>query len=190
MYKEYLQFFILLILFLALSVFKVNADDLKTLKLSEDLSITELEEDVLFITHHFPWPGNSTVVKINQTDFVMVDTPWHDEATEVLVKWLMEKYGDINLIVINTHFHMDNLGGNGYLLSQNIPVYGSELTVELLEQKGPAAIERTLDFLSDPKNKRYYDVYKKMDLKPPDMKKLSKMEPRLYLMKNILILSE
>ena len=38
-----------------------------------------------------------------------------------------------NIIEINTGFHNDNLGGNEYLLSQNIPVYGSELTAKLIE---------------------------------------------------------
>jgi len=103
------------------------------IRLSEDLVITEIEKGVLLVTHSFPWPGNSLVVFLSGNDVIFVDTPYNNEATRKVVEWIKNENKKANIIEINTGFHNDNLGGNEYLLSQNIPVYGSELTAELIE---------------------------------------------------------
>ena len=81
--------------------------------LSPDLTVQEIENDVFLVTHRFPWAANSLLVKVAPDECILVDTPWENEATKLLVEWMREKYGDIKLTVINTHFHRDNLGGNG-----------------------------------------------------------------------------
>jgi metallo-beta-lactamase class B len=103
------------------------------IQLSEDLVITEIEKGVHLITHSFPWQGNSLVVFLSGNDVIFVDTPYNNEATRKVVEWIKNENKKANIIEINTGFHNDNLGGNEYLLSQNIPVYGSELTAELIE---------------------------------------------------------
>lgn len=143
-------------------------NDFKTLKLSDELTIQEIEKDIFLVIHSFPWSGNSLLVRVTQSDFILVDTPWDNSGTKKLLRWLRDKYDDVSLTAINTHFHRDNLGGNGYLLSQNIPVYASDLTVELLEKKGEELKERTLRNLNNPEYKKYYEVYKHTELKAPD----------------------
>ena len=138
------------------------------IKITEDLEATEIETDVFVFTHSFPWPGNSMVVRMSTTDFVLVDTPWDNGGTEALIAWLRERYGDIAVTAINTHFHWDNLGGNAYLLSQQIPVYGSDLTVELLKTKNDAVLQRTLRHLTEPEYKKYREAYENNEWKPPD----------------------
>jgi metallo-beta-lactamase class B len=141
--------------------------NIETVKINEELKLKEIEKDVFLITHSFPWPANSLLVGITSLDFVLVDTPWENSGTRALIGWLKDTYGNINLSVINTHFHRDNLGGNEYLLDQNIPIYGSDLTVALLNKKSNELTERTLENLKNPGYKKYYEAYKKTTLKPP-----------------------
>jgi glyoxylase-like metal-dependent hydrolase (beta-lactamase superfamily II) len=108
------------------------------------------------------------VVRMSTKDFVLVDTPWDNIGTAALVTWLRERYGDISITAINTHFHWDNLGGNAFLLSQQIPVYGSDLTVELLKTKNDDVLRRTLRHLSEPEHKKYREAYENNEWKPPD----------------------
>jgi len=103
------------------------------IQLSEDLRITEIEKGVYVVTHSFPWQGNSLVVFLSDNDVIFVDTPYNNEATRKVVEWIKSENEKANITEINTGFHNDNLGGNEYLLSQNIPVYGSELTAKLIE---------------------------------------------------------
>lgn len=142
--------------------------NIETVKINEELVLKEIEKDVFLITHNFPWSANSLLVKITSLDFILVDTPWENSGTRALTEWLRDKYGNINLSVINTHFHRDNLGGNEYLLNQNIPIYGSDLTVTLLNKRRTELIERTLNNLKRSEYRRYHDAYKKARLKSPD----------------------
>jgi metallo-beta-lactamase class B len=103
-------------------------------QLSEDLVIKKVEDGVYVVTHSFPWAGSSLVVFLSENKVVFVDTPYNNEATEKVVEWIKSGNEKANIIEINTGFHNDNLGGNEYLLSQNIPVYGSKLTAKLIEE--------------------------------------------------------
>ncbi len=137
-------------------------------KINDELTLREIEKDIFLVTHKFPWSANSLLVKINSIDFILVDTPWENSGTKALIEWLRNKYENIKLTVINTHFHWDNLGGNEYLLSQNIPIYGSDLTVALLTKRRTELTERTLKNLKGSEYKKYYEAYKKTELKSPD----------------------
>lgn len=140
----------------------------QTIQVNEDLTVERIEENVFVATHRFPWAGNCLAVRLSDSELVLVDTPWEITGTGALLQWIRERFGRIHIIAVNTHFHQDNLGGNDVLLSQSIPVYGSDLTVRLLEENKSTLIRRTMQNLSDPKYKRYHNAYKNWDLKPPD----------------------
>jgi glyoxylase-like metal-dependent hydrolase (beta-lactamase superfamily II) len=148
-------------------VYGQNTDQ-KTFEINAELEVQEIENDIYLVTHRFPWAGNSLLVRITPGDFILVDTPWDSSGTEALLKWFWDKYDAVNLTAINTHFHRDNLGGNGYLLSRNVPVYSTDLTVELLEEKREELKGRTLRYLNTPEYKKYYEAYAHAELKAAD----------------------
>ncbi len=154
---------LIVILFLPLIVYSQRITERDTL--SRDLVISRLSEDTWLMAHSFPWPANSLVVRTSQNDFVLVDTPYENEASRLFYEWLQRKFPGAELVVINCHFHVDNLGGNGFFLGNNIPVYGSRRAVELLKEKGFAG---TLEFLKAPRYERYRKVFEQLELKPPD----------------------
>jgi glyoxylase-like metal-dependent hydrolase (beta-lactamase superfamily II) len=101
------------------------------------------------------------------SDLVLVGTPYTPEATRKALEWIEARLGKRKITAINTGFHYDNLGGNQYLIEQGTPVYGSELTARLLEERGEAMREMTLDWLQEPQYQRYHEAYQSLSLTAP-----------------------
>jgi len=145
-----------------------QSNESRTIQVNEDLTVEIIEENVIIATHRFPWAGNCLAVRVAPSQLVLIDTPWETTGTKALLQWLRDRFGRVQITAVNTHFHQDNLGGNVVLLSRHIPIYGSDLTVRLLEENKSILIQRTLKNLSDPKYKRYFDAYQNLELQPPD----------------------
>jgi glyoxylase-like metal-dependent hydrolase (beta-lactamase superfamily II) len=159
------------LLFLALVALPVapgaKADE-KRIALSEDLSLTEIEKDAFVITHSFPWPSNSLLIRASNSDCILVNTLCENQAAKLLIDWIKDNFGEVNLIGINTGFHVDNIGGNEFLLSNGIAVYGSNVTAKLITERGQAEKNRLLEGFKSPENKKYYDAYKNLTFVPPN----------------------
>jgi metallo-beta-lactamase class B len=140
----------------------------KRIALGEDLSVTEIEKDAFVITHSFPWPSNSLLIRGSNSDCILVNTLCDNQGARMLVDWIKDNFGDVNLIAINTGFHVDNIGGNEFLLSKGIAVYGSNLTAKLVTERGQAEKSRLLEGFKSPENKKYYDAYKNLTFMPPN----------------------
>ena len=140
----------------------------KRITLSENLSVTEIEKDVFVVTHSIPWASNSLLIRASNSDCILVNTLCDNQGARMLVDWIKNNFGEVNLIAINTGFHVDNLGGNEFLLSRGIAVYGSNLTAKLIAERGQAEKSWLLEELKSPENKKYYDVYKNLTFVPPN----------------------
>ncbi len=139
----------------------INAESLdKICNLSEELLIKKVTNDVFIVTHSFPWPANSMIVKCSDNNFIWVDTPYNKEATEQISDWLQSNFGKIRITQINTGFHNDNLGGNGFLKQRGIDIYGSHLTVQLLKDRVEQTRSQILKWLEKPRFKRFYNAHK------------------------------
>jgi metallo-beta-lactamase class B len=136
--------------------------------LGEDLYLRQIQKGVYIITHEFPWAANSMVVEMADSTLVLVDTPYTPEATKAALDWIQERLGRRRVVAINTGFHHDNLGGNSYLIEVGIPIYGSDLTAELLEERGDQMRAQTLDWLKKPEYARYYGVHEALPYVPPN----------------------
>ena len=141
----------------------------KEIKLTDELIISEIETDVFLITHSFPWPGNSLIVKTGTKEILWIDTPYTPEAAEMVLEWINNKFGkDFSITEINTGFHIDNLGGNEALVKKGIPVYGSDLTCELLKKKSPSTMAKMVEWLKDIKMAKFKKVYASFKFYPPN----------------------
>ena len=80
--------------------------------LSENLSVTEIEKDVFVINHSFPWSSNSLLIRASNSNCILVNTLCDNQGARMLVDWMKNSFGEVNLVAINTGFHVDNLGGN------------------------------------------------------------------------------
>lgn len=135
---------------------------------NEALSIESIDEGVIVVNHKFPWDANSLILEMKNSDIILVDTPYTYDATKELVEWIYTQVGnDRNIIAINTGYHFDNLGGNGYLKEQGIKIYGTSQTVNLIHERGEKARDLFLEWLKAPNYKKYHDVYQKLEYTEP-----------------------
>jgi glyoxylase-like metal-dependent hydrolase (beta-lactamase superfamily II) len=145
-----------------------SQDTVKTYQLNDDLVIQEIEKNLFVVTHSFPFAANCLLVRYSSNIFLLVDTPWNNDATQLLFEWIKKTYGEFKLVAVNTHFHRDNLGGNDYLISQDVPVYGSDLTIQLLGEKGRARTNALYESLQKPEYEQYLEALKASKIKAPD----------------------
>jgi metallo-beta-lactamase class B len=136
--------------------------------IDEDLFLRKIQEGVYVITHSFPWAANSMIVEMADSTLVLVDTPYTPDATQAVLDWVQGRLGQREIVAINTGFHHDNLGGNSYLIEAGIPVYGADLTAELLGERGEQMRAQTLGWLEEPKYERYYQAHETLPYVPPD----------------------
>lgn len=141
---------------------------LSEFQLSEDLKVTEIENDIYLVTHSFPWPGNSLLVLVDESEILWIDTPYTPDATALVLNWVEEELGEgCSITEINTGFHIDNLGGNQELRRRNIPIYGSELTCELLDTKSGTTMSNLQAWLRDERFREHRGVYSDFEFYGP-----------------------
>jgi metallo-beta-lactamase class B len=138
-------------------------------QISSDLYYTKVRDSVYIITHHFPRFGsNSLFVLLPGEQGVLIDTPHETTGTRALLTWIQSSFGNLELTAINTGWHQDNLGGNEYLISQKIPVYGPTLTATLIRDRGNELKDMLLEQTASLEDQRYYQSYRELHLLPPD----------------------
>ncbi len=80
-----------------------------------------------------PWGlvGASGLIVIDKKEAHIIDTPWTQEETAELIKWIESKDLVVKSTIV-THFHDDASGGIPYLNKSNIKTYATPLTNNLL----------------------------------------------------------
>jgi metallo-beta-lactamase class B len=124
--------------------------------LGSDLSVKAIAPQVFVVSHAYPWPANSVVALMEDGRVLMIDTPYTPEATEKVLAWIAKKAPSRRIVAINTHFHIDRLGGNAALVRHAIPIYGSDLTVKAIKQRGRSSIEGIIGWIKDESIRRTY----------------------------------
>lgn len=108
------------------------------------LMIFEISKNTAFVIEDssFDCPSSySMVVVTSPRNILVIDTPFTPNGMDAVLKWIDQKFGkDKKITAINTHHHVDCLGGNKALRDRHIDVYASELTLELLERKKDGVI--------------------------------------------------
>lgn len=137
------------------------------IKLSEELILNKVMKNVYLVTHSFPWPANSLIVRYPNQAIVWIDTPYTNEATQTAWQWITSTFNESRIMEINTGFHNDNLGGNGFLSQEGIEIYGATLTVHLLTERAESTRQELLEWLKKPHFKKYHDVHAKAVYTPP-----------------------
>jgi hypothetical protein len=127
--------------------------------LGPELYIRQIREDAFVITHAFPWPANSLLVEMDNSELVLVGTPYTPAATNKVLDWIERRFGKRHIIAINPGYHVDNLGGNAALLHRYIPVYGSDLTRDLLWGHEKQSRQMIMEMLKGTPNESYIQAH-------------------------------
>ena len=138
--------------------FSFNQELAKIETISDDLFFSEIMDSTYLIIHKFPGKCNSMFVLVGNNKGVLIDTPNETTGTKSLLDWINTKFGDLELIAINTGFHNDNLGGNEYLRSKGIKIYGSGLTARLIGEQSDDLKAFILNYTSKQEDEKYKDA--------------------------------
>jgi glyoxylase-like metal-dependent hydrolase (beta-lactamase superfamily II) len=79
--------------------------------------------------------SSNGLVVVDEGDAYIIDTPWSEEDTEVLLDWIDEQ-GWHAKASISTHFHLDRSAGIAVLNARSIDTYASQQTNQLLKLQG------------------------------------------------------
>ena len=145
----------------------------KTVRISDSITITPIDEGAYLVIHQMPFgrfsvPCNSLLVKVSDANLVWCGTPCEPQSTKLVYEWTLKQFGDVNLIEINTGFHNDNLGGNEFLLSKGVPVYGSDVTARIIRERGPEEKEKIIKSFADSDNTPYHQACRQMTFVAPN----------------------
>jgi glyoxylase-like metal-dependent hydrolase (beta-lactamase superfamily II) len=127
--------------------------------LENNLSISEVKPDLFVVVHSYPWSSNSLVAVMADREILLVDTPYTPEATDSVLNWIDKKFGKRKITAINTHFHIDRLGGNAALVKRTIPIYSSELTVDAIKTRGKRSLDLMISWSNDDSIKKYFQNF-------------------------------
>jgi glyoxylase-like metal-dependent hydrolase (beta-lactamase superfamily II) len=134
--------------------------------IAADLTIKEIGNGAFVVTHSFPWPANSLLVEMANSDLVIVGSTYTPEAMSSLLDWAEARFGRRPITAINTGYHVDNLGGNAALVKRGVPIYGSKETADLLQRQGERTRKVVLGLITD-KASSVYQAHAHMVLLPP-----------------------
>lgn len=126
--------FIVLLLLCSLPVFCGPA-----LIVSENVSLQLVAENVWVHTSFIeiePWGmiGANGLAVYTDGTLVLIDTPWNNGQTETLVSWFKEKHEIVDVKVIASHHHNDNLGGLGWIHEQGFESFAGRRTISLCKK--------------------------------------------------------
>lgn len=115
---------------------QLYADNNQTIRISHDLRLKALTENVWIHksdVHIEPWGRVSAngMVIVTDRNLIIIDTPWNDNQTQMLVEWFQDKHKIENSHVIICHYHTDNLGGLNWINQNEIDSYSIERTQEI-----------------------------------------------------------
>lgn len=81
---------------------------------------------------------------------VLFDVGWTPEQAETLLSWARIRLKHPVVKAYVTHFHNDRAGGIPALQRHNIPVFGTQITMDLARRSGAPIPDRQLDVPSTP----------------------------------------
>ena len=113
-------------------------------------------------------PCNGLLVTIEPNTAIWCDTTYEPNSTKIIYEWIQKTFDKPNLIEINTGFHADNLGGNEFLLSNGVPVYGSDVTARIIRERGKEEKEKIIKTFADSDKTPFHEACRQMTFKPPD----------------------
>lgn len=134
--------------------------------LASGLKVIQLEHQVFVIEdQNGPAPAYSLIVEMSADQLLMVDAPYTPKYTKIVLNWMHAKWGAKHITAINTHYHLDRVGGNEVLAQAHIPVYGSDLTAALLSDPNAPnnkwVVGKDLStYVSDPALKKTFQTMK------------------------------
>ncbi len=103
------------------------------------------------LTEPHPWQANMLLVEMPDRTLVLANAPATEASTRALLGWIGARYGRRRLVVVNSHFHADAMGGNAVLHDAGAETIGSSDTAARIVARGPSMRDSLVrDHAADP----------------------------------------
>lgn len=87
-----------------------------------------------------PWAANVLLAEMPDGTLLLVNAPATEGSTRALLDYIRARFGERRLIVINSHHHVDSVGGNALLLEHGAEVIASTQTAALTSTETPQQV--------------------------------------------------
>ncbi len=140
---------ITILLFFIITITEVFSENSQIIHINRDVRLKSISENVWVHISDMDMPkwgkvsANGMVV-ITDNQLVVIDTPWNDAQTQLLIQWFEENYDIDEIKIIVSHYHDDNLGGLNWIHQTGIESYSISKTQEICEEKGLPIPKNTL----------------------------------------------
>ena len=109
-------------------------------RIAEDIEIIKLSNEVYlhvsyFQTTNFGKVGANGLILIKNGKGLLIDTPWNDQQTNALYRWVNDSLNTSIDTFIATHWHEDCIGGLAFLESKGIKSYANQMTIDIAKEK-------------------------------------------------------
>ena len=110
--------------------------DYKRIKISKDIELIQLSENAYVHVSYSELPKfgrfpSNGLIFINGSKAFLFDTPVTDSLTMDLVSWIKDSMKLKIVGFVPNHWHVDCMGGLGYLQNQKIESYANQMTIDI-----------------------------------------------------------
>ena len=123
------------------------------------VDLVKLTDHIYVVEDSFYYPENSAVY-IGEKEVTVISATWTPETARLLVEKVRQITAKPITAVIDTHFHLDRIGGNPYFKQIGAKIIGSKKTSELMKKNWD---ERLTGAQKD------YENFPQIPLVPPDV---------------------
>jgi len=109
-------------------------------KISNDLELIKLSENAyvhvsyLNLSNYGRTPANGLIF-INGNEAFIFDSPWTDSLTMDLFSWIADSMKLKIVGFIPNHWHVDCMGGLGFIQHKKIETYANQMTIDIAKSK-------------------------------------------------------
>jgi metallo-beta-lactamase class B len=130
--------FLILLIISSCNVF--SQDNLKRIKVSEEMELIKISDNAYVHVSVSTIPpygrvSSNGLIFINMDKAFLFDTPVTDSLTELLVTWMVKNMRLKIVGFVPNHWHADCMGGLGYLKSQRMKSYANQMTIDIARLK-------------------------------------------------------
>ena len=113
----------------------------ETIKVSKDIVLIKISDNAYVHVSYADLPKfgrfpSNGLIFINGSEAFLFDTPVTDSLTMDLVSWIKNSMKLKIIGFVPNHWHVDCIGGLGFLLQQNIESYANQMTIDIAKSKG------------------------------------------------------
>jgi metallo-beta-lactamase class B len=114
---------------------------LEAIKISKDVELIKLSDHAYVHVSYADLPKfgrfpSNGLILINGTEAFLFDTPVTDSLTMDLVSWIKDSMKLKIIGFVPNHWHVDCIGGLGFIIQQNIESYANQMTIDIAKSKG------------------------------------------------------